>query len=114
MNPKLRAAFDLEMAAVADAESRGDLNRAFGHLERAHILGQRHTWPHVRSHLAMLRIGWRRRDRREIVGQFPRIFAALAFSRIWVPLGNTGGANVNPIKPMPIPPDLADILDVEP
>jgi hypothetical protein len=113
MNQKLRTAFDLEMASAAAAESRGEKDRAFVHLERAHILGQRHTWPHVRSHLAMLRIGWRRRDRREIVGQFPRILAALVFSRIWVPLGNTGGANVSPIKPMPIPSDLAEILRMD-
>lgn len=113
MNQKLRTAFDLEMASAAAAESGGDLDRAFVHLERAHILGQRHTWPHVRSHIGMLRIGWRRYDSREVLGQFPRIIAALVFSRIWVPLGNTGGTNVSPMKPMPIPPDLAEMLRVD-
>jgi len=113
MNPELRAAFELEIAAASDARGRGDLNLAFSHLERAHILGQRHTRPHVRSHVGMLRIGWQRNDMREFIGQLTRIAAALVFSRIWVPLGNTGGANVSPIKPMPIPPDLADALDLE-
>jgi len=113
MNPTLRAAFDREMAAAAVAESGGDLSLAFGHLERAHILGQRHTWPHIRSHVGMLRIGWRRNDWRELVGQLTRIAAALVFSRIWVPLGNTGGANVSPIKSMPIPRDLADMLKAD-
>jgi hypothetical protein len=113
MKPELRTAFDREMAAAADAKSRGDLDLAFGHLERAHILGQRHTGPHIRSHVGMLRIGWQRNDPRELIGQLTRIAAALVFSRIWVPLGNTGGANVSPIKPMPIPQDLAHMLDVE-
>ncbi|RFA29999.1 hypothetical protein CAI21_08880 [Alkalilimnicola ehrlichii] len=28
-----------------------------------------------------------------------------------IPAGNTGGANVSPFKPMPIPPDLAELID---
>ena len=97
---------------MARAASRaGDLNRAFHHLERAHILGQRHTWRHIKSHLGMLQVGWQRADRREIVGQAVRIAAAALFSRIWVPVGNTGGANVSPIKPMPVPPDLRALLE---
>ena len=59
----------------------------------------------------MLRLGWSRRDLREVVGQIPRIFAAALFSRVWVPIGNTGGANVPAMRPMPIPPDLQAILD---
>ena len=36
--------------------------------------------------------------------------ASIVFSRIWVPLGNTGGTNVSPFKPMPIPDDLKRFL----
>ena len=36
--------------------------------------------------------------------------AALLFSRLWVPLGNTGGANVSAFKPMAISEDLAVLL----
>ena len=32
-------------------------------------------------------------------------------SIFWVPTGNTGGANVNPLKPMPVPDDLRPYLD---
>ena len=32
-------------------------------------------------------------------------------SIFWVPTGNTGGANVNPFKPMPVPDDLRPYLD---
>lgn len=100
-----------EMAAARHQQRRGHLALAFGHLERAHILGQRDTFAHVRAHVAMLRIGRLRGDRREIIGQLLRVIAALTKSRIWVPLGNTGGANVNPFRPMPVPADLKHHLE---
>jgi hypothetical protein len=99
------------MALAAEARRAGQLDRAFAHLERAHILGQRRTVAHVSIHLDMLRIGWMRRDWREIAGQLVRIPAALLFSRIWIPVGNTGGANVSATRPMPIPDDLCAILN---
>jgi len=88
-----------------------DLDNAFKCLERAHILGQSYILPHTRSHYWMFKIGLKRSDVREIVGQVTRMIASVLFSKIWVPLGNTGGANVNPLKPMPIPKDLQKILD---
>ncbi len=57
----------------------------------------------------MLRIGWKRRDRRETAGHCRRIVAAALLSRLRVPLGDTGGADVPPPRPMPIPDDLAGI-----
>jgi hypothetical protein len=86
------------------------LASAFAHLERAHILGQQRTWRHVNIHVWMLRVGWARHDFREVVGQITRIVAAALFSRIWVPMGNTGGANVSAFRPMPVPEDLEGIL----
>ena len=77
------------------------------HLERAHIVGQRYFWGHLISHLWMLRVAWVRQDVREGLGQFTRILAVpLGYVSGWVPVGNTGGANVSPIRPMPIPLDL--------
>lgn len=103
-------AFEKEMAQATRESKDGNLCQAFARLERAHILGQRATRLHVRAHIGMLRIGWRRGDLREVVGQVMRIVAAATKSRIWVPLGNTGGANVSPFRPMPVPSDLARIL----
>ena len=111
MRPPLAAAFEHEMTSAAQARAAGDLARAFAHYERAHILGQRSTWRHVRSHLGMFAVGWARRDARELFGQATRLVAASLFSRIWVPLGNTGGANVSAMRPMPIPDDLRALLD---
>ena len=111
MTPRARAAFAAEMDAARAGYRARDLDAAFRHLERAHILGQRDTLRHTWSHCWMLRVGWARRDGREIRGQLLRIVAALAVSRLWVPLGNTGGANVHPFQPMPVPPDLRPYLD---
>ena len=110
MTDRLRVAIRCEWNSARVAEADGELDTAFRHLERAHILSQRLTGMHVRTHLAMLALGWRRRDVREVFGQLSRTLAAACFSRIWVPLGNTGGANVSAFKQMTVPPDLEVIL----
>ena len=111
MRAELKRAFLHERQAARDAERRGELATAFAHLERAHILSQRHAFAHAGIHLRMLRVGWKRRDAREIAGQLSRTLAALLFSRLWVPHGNTGGANVSALRPMPVPDDLAALLE---
>jgi hypothetical protein len=110
MTSELRTALEDELTHAEQLRRSGDLRGAFRHLERAHILSQRYTGPHVRVHVAMLQVGWARMDLREIVGQLTRILAAALFSRIWVPIGNTGGANVSALRPMPVPYDLAPLL----
>ncbi|GAB2469455.1 hypothetical protein GCM10011375_40630 [Hymenobacter qilianensis] len=109
---RLRPHFQAELHAARLATARQDLPTAFKHLERAHILGQRWALPHTYTHLLMLRHGWRTGDRREILGQLPRIvfgFFMSLFGR--VPTGNTGGANVSPEQPMPLPADLQHLLN---
>lgn len=67
---------------------------------------------HMRAHAAMLRVGWRRRDHREVIGQLSRIAAAALASRIWIPEGNTGGANheTSPALPIGVVTDYTDAL----
>ena len=103
-------AFDQSLAGAREAFLRRDLDAAFAQLERAHVLGQRRTRRHVAVHAWMLRVGWARRDAREVVGQATRLVAAALFSRLWVPLGNTGGANVPALKPMAMDAELAEIF----
>ena len=110
-NLNLVAAYDRELGAGHASLDRGDLDAAFEHFERAHILGQRKTLLHMRAHRAMWKVAWRRHDKRELIGQLTRIVAAALFSRIWVPEGNTGGANVSALKRMPVPDDLKRILE---
>lgn len=103
----IRPYVDAELAA---ADAHGD--DEFAHLERAHILGQASTREHVRVHWRMLKWGWRQGDSREVLGQVTRLIGAATKTFIgWVPTGNTGGANVSPIKPMPIDPALAEIIE---
>jgi hypothetical protein len=103
----------MELNAAQASERAGDPSAAFHHLERAHVLGQRSTVQHVRVHLRMLFWGLRRHDAREVAGQITRLIGAA--TKTWlglIPKGNTGGANVSAFKPMPVPDDLADLIDV--
>ena len=107
MKDSLRIAFDAELDAAAVATEQA---MRLHHLSRAHILSQRYTWPHVRVHLLMLRAGIEGRDARQMLGQLTRVVAAALFSRIWVPIGNTGLADVSAVRSMPIPEDLRALL----
>lgn len=111
MHTILKTEFNNEMSRAAELYAARDYRRAFAHLERAHILGQRYAWPHTVNHWFMLKVGLRLRDRREIFGQFIRIAVAGIGSLIGrAPVGNTGGANVGILTPMPIPDDLKEIF----
>ena len=111
MHPQLRKSYRAEMTAAIEYYSAGNLQSAFTHLERAHILGQSFPMAHAQTHWWMLKVGWKRRDLVEVSGQIPRIIGALLFSKIWVPLGNTGGARVPPFRSMPISEDLRRLLE---
>ncbi|MCG8588676.1 MAG: DUF3703 domain-containing protein [Proteobacteria bacterium] len=101
-----------ELARAASAEERGDPELAFSHLERAHVLGQPSTREHVRVHWAMLGWGIRHRRPREVVGQVLRIAGAATKTALGlIPTGNTGGANISPFKPLPVPPDLQELIE---
>jgi len=59
----------------------------------------------------MLRHALRTRDLHEILGQLVRIIGGFPLSFFGrVPIGNTGGANVLPEQPMPVPVDLQAVL----
>ena len=111
----LRERWVQERAAAREARQRGDGEGEWRHLERAHVLSQPMAVAHVRTHVAMLGYGLRRRDGHEIVGQLLRLVVAAPGT--WTgryPVGNTGGANVSAMKPMPIPDDLQAVLNGTP
>ena len=107
----LRSVYIAELVSASAATANGDIDGAFRHLGRAHILTQRLTWQHVHVHWLMLKLGASLGDWREVLGQLTRIVAAAAFSRIWVPVGNTGRANVSAFKPMAVPDDLRVFIE---
>ena len=103
----IRPYVDAELEAAAR-----DPSSAFAHLERAHVLGQASTREHVRVHWHMLTWAWRQRDAREFFGQTVRIVGAATKTFIgFVPSGNTGGSNVSAVRPMPVDPELAAIIE---
>ena len=92
----------------------GDLIHAWHHLERAHVIGQAYPREHSYAHLLMLKFGFAIKDTREILGQIPRLLVGGIKSFVGkIPSGNTGGANVPPLRPMPLPPDIQNILNLE-
>lgn len=107
----LKQVFKKELGLGKQAFDNKDFNQSFYHFERAHILGQPHYWRHLKSHYWMLRIGLRKSDIREILGQFLRIIGSVGSLFGKYPQGNTGGANVSPFKTMPIPDDLKPYLE---
>jgi hypothetical protein len=114
MHPKLREAYEAALRQGRTALAAGELDAAFAHFERAHVLGQWYVRAHTLAHVGMLRVGWRRRDLGEIAGQLFRIpGGALGSALGRVPRGNTGGANVSALREMPIPPELEDILRLD-
>jgi len=59
----------------------------------------------------MLKFGFKIKSGREILGQLPRlIFGGMKSFVGTIPVGNTGGANVPPLKSLPIPEDLNKML----
>ena len=111
MAEKIKKFIDAEVEKAKMLMSENDFEAAFRHLERAHILGQAITYEHTRVHFLMLKVGWKRKDFREIFGQILRLAGASTKTPFGLyPTGNTGGANVSPFKPMPVPDDLQLIL----
>lgn len=112
MNAVVEKHIESEIAEAGILAAAGDAAGAFRHLERAHVLGQSSTYYHTRVHWLMLKHGLRERDVREVAGQVLRIGGAATKTPLGIyPKGNTGGANVDPLKPMPLEPDLAEILE---
>lgn len=110
----LKEYYDNELQFYRLSLLKGDLFQAWNHLERSHIIGQSYPFEHTYSHWLMLKFGFRQKNVKEVLGQVVRLLVGGWKSFInHVPLGNTGGANVPPLKRMPIPKDIEKLLDIE-
>jgi Protein of unknown function (DUF3703) len=115
MNPHQRSAFEQELTLARDHVQARRPAGAMLHLERAHVLGQYEIGPHVLTHAWMLRVAVQRRSLADSIGQALRlVLGAIGSALRRVPVGNTGGSNVNMFRPMQIAPDLAALLRGEP
>ncbi|WP_323758184.1 DUF3703 domain-containing protein [Roseivirga sp.] len=103
--------FQAELEDYAIAYKANDLAKAWVHLERAHIIGQRYPFAHTFVHWKMLQFGFRIKSGKEVIGQIPRLLVGGIKSFVGkVPVGNPGGANVPPMKPFPIEKDIQAIF----
>lgn len=112
MKHELQASFETEMVNAESFIQAGLLDAAMASLETAHVLGQGHVTPHVRTHWAMLRIAARRRLLADACGQVMRIILGAVGSAVGlVPTGNTGSSAVNMFQRMPIDTRVAALLE---
>ena len=107
----LRPAYQHELSFYYQHLAKKELQKAWRHLERAHIIGQPWAIQHTGVHWIMLRFGFQIKDWREIFGQIPRLLVGGVKSFIGkIPVGNTGGSDVPPLKQMEIPDDMKELM----
>ncbi|HMJ47085.1 MAG TPA: DUF3703 domain-containing protein [Ferruginibacter sp.] len=107
----LRANYENELRSYDEALAQHSLHKAWRHLERAHIIGQAWSKQHTYIHWLMFKFGIKIKNKKEILGQIPRLFIGGVKSFVGViPTGNTGGSDVPPLKKMDIPDDILQIL----
>lgn len=109
---KLKPFFTKELEQAAHSFETQNLQQSWRHLERAHIIGQPYPYEHSLVHWKMLKFGIAIKDTNEVIGQLPRLLVGGVKSFVGtVPIGNTGGANIPPLRPMEIPTDLQTIIN---
>ncbi len=108
----LRSSYHQELNGYKAYLNSNDLQAAWRQLERAHILGQPWAVEHTHVHWLMLKFGFRIKNWHEILGQIPRLVVGGVKSFVGkIPVGNTGGANVPPLRPMEMPEDLKEVME---
>lgn len=109
--PRLHFYYKREIVYYRNFFREGDYAEAWKHLERAHIIGQSYPVAHTYAHWLMLKFGFKTKNFKEIIGQLPRLVVGGVKSFVGkVPIGNTGGANVPPLRPMPLPEDIEELF----
>ena len=104
--------YKVELQKAKQFLFEGKLQECWRHYERAHIIGQRYPLQHSYVHWKMLQFGIKIKSTKEVLGQITRlVFGGVKSFVGKVPIGNTGGANVPPLKPMEIPQDLLTIIN---
>jgi hypothetical protein len=112
MPKALKPFYKDELDKATSLLKEGKLQECWRHYERAHIFGQRYPLAHSYVHWKMLKFGFRIKNTKEVLGQITRlVFGGVKSFVGTVPIGNTGGANVPPLKPMEIPEDLLAIIN---
>jgi hypothetical protein len=112
MPKTLRPFYQRELKAYYSCLQEDNLQSAWRHLEKAHVIGQAYPIDHSLVHWKMLQFGIRIKSIKEITGQIPRLLVGGVKSFVGkIPVGNTGGANVPPLKPLPIEQEIREIFE---
>ena len=99
------------MTLYRAARQAGDAPSAWQALERAHIVSQPFFRLHLASHGHMLGFAIAVGDFGEAAGQIFRLaLVPLGALTGRLPVGNTGRARISAFRPMPVPPDLAELI----
>lgn len=100
-----------EYRLAAHAIDGQNFEKAWHHLERAHVVAQDRLGPHCVSHWRMLRLAWRLRDWREVLGQLFRLaLAPLGNLTGKLPVGNNGRSSESAFVPMEISQELKEVM----
>lgn len=111
MPEALKAHFNSELNNYITSYRAEDLQNAWRHLERAHVIGQSYPYQHTYVHWKMLQFGFKIKSTKEIIGQIPRLLVGGVKSFVGkIPVGNTGGADVPPLKWLPIEDDIMEMF----
>ncbi|MFT4666204.1 MAG: hypothetical protein ACI8YQ_002624 [Polaribacter sp.] len=111
MPSKLTHYFEAELFEYQKELQAKNYRTAWERLERAHVIGQKYPYEHSLVHWKMLLFGIEIKDGKEIIGQIPRLLIGGVKSFVGkIPVGNTGGANVPPLKPLEIDKDILEIF----
>lgn len=103
----LKKFYQIEIDAYQLNLEIGHLWGAWHHLERAHVIGQAYPIEHSLVHWKMLLFGIKIKSYREILGQIPRLLVGGVKSFVGkIPVGNTGGSNIPPLKSLAISDDI--------
>lgn len=108
----LRPFFKAELELYKTAMQYKQFTEAWGHLEKAHVIGQAYPYEHSLVHWKMLVFGCKIKSVKEVFGQIPRLLVGGAKSFVGtIPIGNTGGANVPPMRSMPIDQEILNVFE---
>ncbi|MBD2200138.1 MULTISPECIES: DUF3703 domain-containing protein [Calothrix] len=104
--------FQAELSKAQTLIAQQDFASAWIALQRAHILGQNDAIAHTIAHWQMLKLAWKQRDFREIMGQLVSTILAIPLTLLY---GNSrylrgGKAHVQESEKMSIPEDIQQIL----
>ncbi|MDP2018436.1 DUF3703 domain-containing protein [Hydrogenophaga sp.] len=96
---------------MQSANTAVSADQAWLYLEAAHVVGQLHVKPHLQTLAQMLRLSLRTRDWSEAVGQVMRLaLVPLGHLSGRLPLGNPGRSTVSAFEPLPVRPELAELI----